>query len=163
MRRGRHEEGFAMFLALLLLLVLTVLGVSLLYTASTEQILSGNETKISKIFYAASSGIDYAGAKLLSQPGYAGGAMPVGVASHYGSSNEKDIQVVLSRPTIIGHGIRPGDQIESHGNAYGTTQIVENFYAVTSGAQSTKIQASKVISAEIGVYPQPLRLPEILP
>ena len=152
-----------MFLALVLMLVLTILGVSLLYTAATEQILSGNDTKVSKVFYAASSGIDYAGAKLLSEPGFAGGVMPVGVSSHYGSTDAKDIQVVLTRPVIVGHGIRPGDQIESQGNAYGTTQIVENFYAVTSGAQSSAIQASKVISAEIGVYPQPLRLPELLP
>ena len=167
MRRARRpssgrESGFALFLAMVLLLVLTVLGIALMYTASTEQILSGNETRISKIFYAASSGIDYAGAKLLADPRYAGGAMPVGVSSHYGSG-AADIQVTLGRPVVVGHGIHPGDQIESHGNAYGTTQIVENFYSVTSAAQSNAIQASKAIAAEIGVYPQPLRLPEVLP
>ena len=62
--------------------------------------------------------------------------MPVGISSHYGSGNPNDIQVVVSRPVVVGHGIRPGDQIESHGSAYGTTQVVENFYNVTSGAQS---------------------------
>jgi hypothetical protein len=89
--------------------------------------------------------------------------MPVGVSSHYGSGAPNDISVVVSRPVVSGHGIRPGDQIESHGNAYGTTQIVENFYNVTSGAQSAAIQATKFISAEIGVYPQPLRLPDLPP
>jgi PilX N-terminal len=162
-RPARIEEGFALFLAMLFLLVLTVLGISLMFMSSTENNLSGNETKISKIFYAASSGIDYATARLSSEPAYAGGTMPVGISSHYGPAAPTDIQVVVSRPIVVGHGIHPGDQIESHGTAYGTTQIVENFYDLTSGAQSAAIQATKTISAEIGVYPQPLRLPELPP
>jgi len=162
-RRARKEEGFALFLAMLLLLVLTVLGLSLMFVSSTENNLSSNETKVSKIFYAASSGIDFATARLAAQPSYAGGTMPVGISSHYGSGVPNDIQVVVSRPIVAGHGIRPGDQIESHGTAYGTTQIVENFYDLTSGAQSAAIQATKTISAEIGVYPQPLRLPDLPP
>jgi Tfp pilus assembly protein PilX len=160
-RPPRREEGFALFLAMLFLLVLTILGVALMFSASTENSLSANETKVSKIFYAASSGIDYATARLASEPAFAGGTMPVGVSSHYGSGAPNDISVVVSRPVVAGHGIRPGDQIESHGTAYGTTQIVENFYSVTSGAQSAAIQATKFISAEIGVYPQPLRLPDL--
>ena len=56
----RREEGFALFLAILLLLILTVVGIALLFTASMEQSLSSNETKVSKVFYAACSGVDYA-------------------------------------------------------------------------------------------------------
>ena len=157
--RGR-EEGFAIFLVMLLLLVLTIMGVALLFTTSTEQVLSGNETKVSKIFYAASSGIDYATARLAVDWTYAGGTMPVGLSSHYpGAAN--DIEVTVGRPVVVGHGIRPGDQIESQGNGYGTTQIVENFYNVTSAARSTAIQASRAIAAEVGVYPQPLRIPDV--
>ena len=60
-RRGRagREEGFVLFLAMLFLLVLTILGISVMFTATTEGLLSSNETKVSKIFYAASSGIDF--------------------------------------------------------------------------------------------------------
>ena len=161
--RARREEGFALFLAMLFLLVLTILGVSLMFVSSTEQLLSSNETKVSKIFYAASSGIDFAIAQLSVDYQYAGGVMPVGISSHYSTSALPDIQVSVSRPIVVGHGIHPGDQIESHGTAYGTTQIVENFYDVTSTAQATSIQAAKVIAAEVGVYPQPLRVPELLP
>jgi uncharacterized protein (DUF433 family) len=161
--RARGEEGFALFLAMLFLLVLTILGVSLMFTASTEQLLSSNETKVSKIFYAASSGIDFAIARLSADSRYAGGVMPVGISTHYSASAVPDIQVTVGRPIVVGHGIRPGDQIESHGTAYGTTQIVENFYDVTSTAQASSIQAAKVIAAEVGVYPQPLRLPDVLP
>lgn len=161
LRRRRKEDGFALFLTMLLLLVLTIIGVALLFTTSTEQILSGNETKVSKIFYAASSGIDYATARLATDWRYAGGTMPVGISSHYPGQPGADIEVVVGRPVVVGHGIHPGDQIESQGNGYGTTQIVENFYNVTSAARSTSIQASKSVAAEVGVYPQPLRIPDL--
>jgi hypothetical protein len=140
---------------MLLLLILTVLGIALLFTASTEQSLSGNETKVSKVFYAACSGVDYATAKLASDSKYVGGDMPVGVSSHYPGLSG-DIQVKISKPINVGYTIHPGDQIESHGSAYGTSQIVENFYNLTSTAQGSAIQAAKMVTADIGIYPQQL-------
>jgi Tfp pilus assembly protein PilX len=157
--RGRREEGFALFLSMLLLLILTVLGIALLFTASTEQSLSGNETKVSKVFYAACSGVDFATAKLSSDKNYVGGQMPVGVSSHYPGLTA-DIQVTVTRPINVGYTIHPGDQIQSSGNAYGTTQIVENFYNLTSTAQGSAIQAAKMVTADIGIYPQQLRITE---
>ena len=157
--RPRREEGFALFLSMLLLLVLTVLGIALLFTASTEQSLSGNETKVSKVFYAACSGVDYATAKLSSDKNYIGGQMPVGVSSHYPGLSA-DIQVTVTRPINVGYTIHPGDQIQSHGSAYGTTQIVENFYYLNSTAQGSAIQAAKMVTADIGIYPQQLKIPQ---
>lgn len=157
--RSSREEGFALFLSMLLLLVLTVLGIALLFTASTEQSLSGNETKVSKVFYAACSGVDYATAKLSSDKNYVGGQMPVGVSSHYPGLTA-DIQVTVSRPINVGYTIHPGDQIQSHGSAYGTTQIVENFYYLNSTAQGSAIQAAKMVTADIGIYPQQLKIPQ---
>jgi Tfp pilus assembly protein PilX len=144
---------------MLLLLVLTVLGIALLFTASTEQSLSGNETKVSKVFYAACSGVDYATAKLSSDKNYVGGQMPVGVSSHYPGLSA-DIQVTVTRPINVGYTIHPGDQIQSHGSAYGTTQIVENFYYLNSTAQGSAIQAAKMVTADIGIYPQQLKIPQ---
>jgi Tfp pilus assembly protein PilX len=144
---------------MLLLLVLTVLGIALLLTASTEQSLSGNETKVSKVFHAACSGVDYATAKLSSDKNYVGGQMPVGVSSHYPGLTA-DIQVTVTRPINVGYTIHPGDQIQSHGSAYGTTQIVENFYYLNSTAQGSAIQAAKMVTADIGIYPQQLKIPQ---
>ena len=96
----RREEGFALFLSMLILLMLTVLGIALLFTATTEQSLSGNETKVSKVFYAACSGVDYASAKLSANDNFVGGQMPVGVSSHYpGLSN--DIAVAEDRKSVV--------------------------------------------------------------
>jgi len=153
------EKGFALFLAMLLLLILTVLGIALLFTATTEQSLSGNETKVSKVFYAACSGVDYATAKLAADRDYVGGQMPVGVSSHYPGLSG-DIQVTVSRPINVGYSVHFGDQIESHGTSYGTPQIVENFYFLTSTAQGSAIQAAKMITADVGIYPQQQRIPQ---
>jgi Tfp pilus assembly protein PilX len=158
-RAAHGQQGFALFLSMLLLLILTVLGIALLFTATTEQSLSGNETKVSKVFYAACSGVDYATARLSSDKNFVGGQMPVGVSSHYPGLSG-DIAVTVSRPINVGYTIHPGDQIMSHGTTYGTTQIVENFYFLTSTAQGSAIQAAKMITADVGVYPQQLRIPQ---
>ena len=159
-RYGSHEKGMALFLAILLLLVITVMGVALMFTASIEQTLAGTETKISKIFYAADSGIEYGSAMLNSTVAYTGGVMPVGVSTHYPGSSAPDMQVTIGTPVLLGYSIQPGDQIQSQGKGYGTSQIVENVYALTSTADSTTIQASKTIDADVGIYPKTLAIPE---
>src|SRR5512141_1755645 len=95
LRQPDRERGAALFLAILVLFILTVMGIALMFTTSIEQTLAGTETKISKIFYAADSGIEYAGAMLSTQVNYVGGPMPVGVSSHYASLTTPDMQVTL--------------------------------------------------------------------
>lgn len=159
-RPSAGERGVALFVAILLLLVVTVMGLALLFTASIEQTLSGTETRISKIFYAADSGVEYAAAMLNSTLSYQGGPMPVGVSSHYPGGVAADMNVTIAPPILLGYSILPGDQLQSAGKGYGTAQIVENVYALTSTARSTKIEASKTIDADIGVYPKLLSVPE---
>ena len=159
-RGGRRERGIALFLSILLLLVLTVMGVALMFTASIEQTLSATETKISKIFYAADSGIEYASGMLNTQVVYNGGPMPVGVSSHYPTTSTPDMAVTIAPPVLLGYSIPPGEQIQSEGKGYGSSQVVENVYALTSTANSTTIQASKTIDADVGVYPKLLAIPE---
>lgn len=157
--RGSREEGFALFLSMLLLLILTVLGIALLFTATTEQSLSGNETKVSKVFYAACSGVDYAAAKLSSDSKYVGGVMPVGVSSHYPGLSG-DIAVTITRPIYVGYSVHHGDQFDPRGSTYGSNQIVENFYYLNSTAQGSAIQAAKMVTADVGIYPQQQRIPQ---
>jgi hypothetical protein len=153
----RREEGFALFLSMLLLLILTVLGIALLFTATTEQSLSGNETKVSKVFYAACSGVDYAVAKLAVDNDYVGGVMPVGVSSHYPGMTA-DIQVTITRPINVGYSIPLGEQYEARGSSYESNQIVENYYNFSSTAQGAAIQAAKMVTADVGIYPQQRRI-----
>jgi PilX N-terminal len=158
-RRG--ERGIALFIAILLLLVVTVMGIALLLTASFEQTLIGTESRISKIFYAADSGIEYGAAMLNSTVVYNGSnPMPVGVSSYYPGSPAADMVVTIAPPILLGYSLVPGEQMQSEGKGYGSSQVVENFYALTSSSRSTKIEASKTIDAEIGVYPKQLGIPE---
>ena len=161
LRTGRREseKGMALFVALLLLLVVTVMGIALMLTASFENTLIGTEARISKIFYAADSGIEYGAAMLNSTIDYRGGPMPVSVPTYYGGTGT-EMDVTIAPPALLGYSILPGDQLQSAGKGYGTSQVVENVYTLTSSARSTKIEASKTIDADVGVYPKLLTLPE---
>jgi Tfp pilus assembly protein PilX len=151
----------ALFVALLLLLVVTIMGIALMLTASFEQTLIGTESRISRIFYAADSGVEYGAAMLNSTLNYQGSnPMPVGVSSFYPGTPTADMVVTIAPPVLLGYSIIPGEQIQSEGKGYGSSQVVENLYSFTSSARSTKIEASKTIDAEIGIYPKLLAIPE---
>jgi hypothetical protein len=158
-RQPDREKGAALFLAILVLFILTVMGIALMFTTSIEQTLAGTETKVSKIFYAADSGIEYAGAMLSTQLAYAGGVMPVGVSSHYPSLSTPDMQVTISPPVLLSYALLPGDPLASGGHLYGPSQFYEVVYSVKSSASSTSTQATKAIDGEVGVYPKQLRIP----
>ncbi len=157
-RRGRRQEGFVLFLAILVLLIATVAGLATMLATSTDLTLSGNETKVSKVFYAADSGIGYSAAQLHTDVNYQGGLMPVGISSNYASAGSGDIQVMITRPLVIGQQIHPGDAILAQGTIYGTPQIVESLYTISSSASATSIQASKTIRADVSLYPQILSI-----
>jgi hypothetical protein len=161
LRSRRGERGMALFVALLMLLVVTVMGIALMLTASFEQTLIGTESRISRIFYAADSGVEYGAAMLNSTLNYNGSnPMPVGVSSFYPGTPTADMVVTIAPPVLLGYSIIPGEQIQSEGKGYGSSQVVENLYSFTSSARSTKIEASKTIDAEVGIYPKLLAIPE---
>jgi hypothetical protein len=160
-RRSRSgEEGFILFIAILILFVLTVAGLALMFASSSEQTLSSYQTMTSKTFYAADSGVQYATAKLASDADYVGGKLPVGLSTHYPGAVAPDIQVTVTRPVNVGFTIHPGDQIQSQGSSYGSNQIVENFYTFTSTAEAASIQSRKTVTTAVGIYPQHLVIPK---
>lgn len=160
-RIGRErEEGFVLFLAMLLLVVLTISGLALMFASASEQTLSSYQTMTSKTFYASDSGVQYAVAKLATDVNYVGGRLPVGLSTHYPRVVSADIQVTVSRPINIGFTIHPGDQIQSLGSTYGSNQIVENYYTFTSAADAASIQSRKTVNAAVGIYPQLLAIPQ---
>ena len=159
-KRRSGEEGFVLFLAILVLFVLTAAGLALMFASSSEQMLSSYQTMRSKTFYAADSGVQYATAKLASDSEYVGGKLPVGLSTHYPGAVAPDIDVTVTRPVNIGFTIHPGDQIQSQGSSYGSSQIVENFYNFTSTAEAVSIQSRKSVTTAVGIYPQQLVIPK---
>jgi len=159
-RRASREEGFVLFLAMLMLLVLTIAGISLMFASASERSLSSHQTMVSKTFYAADSGVQYATAKLSTDVKYVGGKLPVGLSTHYPGGTSADIEVTVTRPVNVGYTIHPGDQIQSSGASYGSNQIVENYYNFSSTAQAPTIQAKKTVTTAVGIYPQLLAIPQ---
>ncbi len=144
------ERGFALFLALLVLLVLTISGIALMFNTSVEQTMSSTETKISKTFYAADSGIEYASAKLRGDNNWKGGQMPVGISANYTAApTPTDIKITVTAPVYLGSTIRQGDPIAT----VNEPQIVEKLYSLSSTADSTVIQSTKTITAQVALYP----------
>lgn len=54
-----RESGAAIIVAILVTFILTVLGLALLFTTSTEFQIAGAETTVNRTFYAADSGTQY--------------------------------------------------------------------------------------------------------
>lgn len=158
-RRGR--KGFALFLSLLLLLVLTISGVALMFNTTVEDTLSSVETKVSRTFYGADSGVEFAQAALhgpasgpLNGTGsaYVGGKVPENIATNIPGSTVKDIEVVVTPPVKLGIVERPGEQFDPS-TQYGSPRIVEQLFSVTSTATSNTLQATKSINAQFSIYP----------
>jgi len=159
-RLSRRRRGFALLLSLLVLFILTIAGIGLLFGTSTERTLAGTETKISKTFYAADSGIQYAAASFKASQAYAGGAVPSGMSSNTpGQTGVKDMTVTVTAPVFVAYTIQPRDEFQSQGSGYGTLQIVEASYEVTSTASSETLATQKSVTAQLAVYPQQLQVP----
>lgn len=54
---GMNQRGMALVFALVVLVILTILGVSALRTSSLEQLMSGNTQELTRAFEAADSGL----------------------------------------------------------------------------------------------------------
>lgn len=150
-RRGHREHGVALILALICLLILTAVGIALSLSTQTERDIAANESFVSKAFYGADSGVQYAAAQLRTNLAFGAAlstppSLPVPINSpNMGTS----MQVTISKPALVGQASIPGYQFG---------QWFENFYAVTSTASitnpsNTQDRANKTIMAEIGVKP----------
>ena len=58
-RRRRSECGAALVLSIIVIFILTILGLALMFSTTTEFQIAGAETTVNKTFYAADSGIQY--------------------------------------------------------------------------------------------------------
>jgi len=68
-RRHRHgERGAALIMAILVAFILTVLGLALLFSTSTEFQIAGAETTVNRTFYASDSGTQYGNYQIKAKP-----------------------------------------------------------------------------------------------
>ena len=62
-----RQRGAALIIAILVTFILTVLGLALLFTTSTEFRIAGAETTVNRTFYAADSGTQYGNFQIKAQ------------------------------------------------------------------------------------------------
>jgi len=73
--QSKYQKGVSLVIALMILLVLTLIGISAISTTTYETNIAGNERLYNKAFYTSDAGVDYffsMGASYLTLPGNSG-------------------------------------------------------------------------------------------
>lgn len=158
------ERGIALILAIIVIFILTVLGLALLFTTTTEFQIAGAETTLNKAFYAADSGVQYALAQ--GRLGSASGPCTVNGLPGYWCFNVFDHSTVLSggQPSqltvnvtpfrVVDFKIDPGSSLN-----IGQTPLFDVGYHFDSQSSDPTLTAQKTISVDFTVGPVPFSIP----
>src|SRR5712692_5163294 len=155
--RGSRENGMALMLAIIVLFVLTVLGLTLLLSTTTSLQITGAETTVNKTFFAADSGVQYAIAQgkqaSYSGPG-CGASYPnywcVSMPSLAAGSASSTIAVRASPYRLVDFQLDPGNQLN-----VGGTPLYDLGYHFDSYAQDTRTNSQKHIAVDLSLGPVP--------
>lgn len=108
----RRERGAALVVGMILLLVLTLLAVSGMNTASTELVMAGNEQYQENAFQAAEMGIEQGLRNGSFNPGTALEAIPATVVP--GTMNDTYAGSITPQPGVnVRHGAMWGNRLDS--------------------------------------------------
>jgi len=148
-RRPRPESGSAYLVTLLILVVLTIIGLSLTLVTQTEMQIGANERSIQRVFYVSDAGIAVSTARALIAADYSPLAFSIDEAT-----------------SPIGVGFRGEVGVSPfHPINYGTCNLCSinqgsNFYQINHALTSTGTRtgdgrqlAAKIISVMVEVQP----------
>lgn len=168
--RNDSERGAALLLSIVLLFVLTVLGVALLVTTTTEVQIAGAETTINRTFYATDSGVEFATLQL-KRARYSGAAsytLPDGTvrtnfwtfkAPGHSTADPTDtnpanaLAVGVSPLRLVDFSLSLGSQFN-----IGSTPLYELGFHFDSYANDAKRNSHKQIAVEISAGPLPFSI-----
>lgn len=156
--RRSAERGSALFIALILIVVLTFLGFGLLTRSLMVARITGSERWSTKAFYAADAGISAARARLRIMRTDAF-VLPVSdLRGETGTSSAGQIQVTVSELVIASPAqAAPGTMMP--GGQGSSQAFVSMFYRGTSTAQQALTRSERRITASMGVGPVPPAIP----
>jgi len=171
--RPRAEEGSAYIIALLVLVVMTIIGLSLALITQTEMQIGANERTIQKVFYAADAGVAGSVVKALAGFDYQARSITLGDTEGLASLNLRH-EVETSPFFPIQESPCNLCSVNNAGE-YGSDNYSRINYAVTARAQrvggpaDTQL-AEKTVSTMVEVQPwklqanalEPLQQPEQL-
>jgi hypothetical protein len=169
-RRAKREEGAALILAILTMLILTILGIGLLFTTTTEFQIAGAETTVNRTFYAADSGSQYGilQAKFDNQTNTAPTACTVGGIGGYWCFSvpeqnpgvtQRNLAVTVSPMRLVDIQLAPSTQLN-----VGTVPLYNVGLHFSSNAtdtlpSTTTVFSQKQILVDVVVGPMPFILP----
>ena len=154
--RRRGERGIALILAIIVIFILTVLGVALLFTTTTEFQIAGAETTVNRTFYAADSGVQYALAQ--GRLGQQTGPCTFNGIAGYWCFNVLDHSTSLSggQPRAVAVNVTPLRWVNwqyDPGSQLNGTPLVDVEYHLDSLAQDANLNSQKKISVDFTVGP----------
>lgn len=134
-----RQRGAVLVMALVILLVMTILGVTIMNTASLEARMAGNTQETNRAFHAAESGLEHAyqdgaGYTSLLYPGATNG--PTGETFTYGSAKAMVVSTYASK------GEKPR-RSQNRANIYSAADFgTANFELVSNGTTTLMAQAA---------------------
>ena len=137
------QRGAVLVMALVILLVMTILGVTVMNTASLESTMAGNTQETNRAFHSAESGLEHsmmdgASFSTLINPGATNG--PTGEAYTFGSYSPATSTVVT---TYTNRGNKPRRSLD-RSKIYSVTDFgTANFQQVSTG-RTTLLAQSEV-------------------
>jgi hypothetical protein len=162
--RRTGERGMALMLALVVLFVLSIMGLTLLYSSTAEMQIAGAETTLNKTFYAADSGVQYALAQgrqtVYTGPGYTDPQTGVTYPSFWGFTLPEQNIDAKSSPRALSVRVTPMRQIDLQQAPYydmqkGTTTFDLIGWHLDSYARDVALQSQRQIAVDVTIGPVP--------
>ena len=165
-RRRRSECGAALVLSIIVIFILTILGLALMVSTTTEFQIAGAETTVNKTFYAADSGIQYGFLQAKATKTDATGSPNscAGAATFWcfdlpdlmPGTTAHDLAVRVSPFRLDDFKLSPGSQINVD-----ATPLYDKGFSFSSIATDSFLNSQKQISVDLTVGPVPLSTEDI--
>lgn len=142
MAQARREQGIALVIALVFLLMLTILGVAVMNTASLEGRMSGNTQEMNRAFLAAESAFDYVfkDASVYSVLLYPSNEVTADPVYYPNPTNwHSKVEVTVTRDLDTKVLPRPRDRLKSFGIGSGGANFVMKSDATTISNANSKL------------------------
>ena len=164
--RDRSQRGTAMFLSLMAIVITSLLGLVVMYVSSTERRLAAGEATVSKSFYSADSGIQWAAAEMIdvgifftkpefTTPGYTEFRLPDHLLAENAAA--PNIIVRVQQPGLLGRRAYVGGSLN--------VQRGQFFYdyELVSQSRDLVVATTKTVQADVEVGPLPQTPPGFKP
>ncbi len=153
-------------MAILVMFILTIFGLALVFSTTTEFQIAGAETVATKTFYSADSGIQYAFAQtkhaVYSGPGCTVGGTTYSnsfcfdVAERSTSSAKNSITVRIAPLRVVDYQIAPGTQLDIGSlPLYNVTRHTDSF------ATDTRLNSARQVGVDFVAGPVPLSIEDL--